>query len=442
MPASELATTSTGPPGTGSGLAGDPPVTDGAGDVEDAAVGAAAETGRPVGGSGLAGEAGDALSLLRLPGRPRLVVEPGLVDHVRSRLLAALGPGRRGPTTPERGAPTTRGPAAPDPTAPGLGRVVLTRSVVNQALACPAHRTAPLSAGPHAAPDPPLARAALVRALFRQLVTVGSIGDPLADGLEALGVDPSRAPLARWVQALPRERRDLLARDVAGHARQLASHWCRPAPAWLPRTAVHLRATLGTSGFELAGHVDLVVGEPSPDRASVALVSLRTGDRSPVHELDRHLAALAHTLSQGVPPFAVATFYSARGTLAVDAVDLTMLERAADRVAAAARRVVGEHQPDHDATGSEDARCPWCGDLPASGPRLVDAVAGSGGGLVGGVAGLRRRLGGDLEAVRQSGQVSQPTGSVGGHHRAGLPGSGSPMPPSWSYRSCRRHRHR
>ncbi len=444
MPAPELATTPTAPPGTGSGLADDAVVTDDAVDVGDA-VGTAAGTGRPVAGRGLVGEAGDALTLLRLPGQARLAAEPGLVGHVRSRLVAALGPGRRGPTTPDRGAPTARGPLPPSPATPGPDRVVLTRSVVNRALACPLHGTVPgtgTGSDASAGPDLALARAALVRALFRQLLTVGSIGDPLADGLEALESDPSEAPLARCVQVLPRARRDALARDVAGHARQLTAHWCRPAPAWLPRTAVRLHAALGTSGFELAGHVDLAVGEPSPDRASVALVSLRTGDRSPVHELDRHLAALAYTLSQGVPPFSVATFYSATGTLAVDAVDLAMLERAADRVAAAARRIAGGHQDDRVAAGSEDARCPWCGDLPASGSTLADAVAGAGGGLAGGVTGLRHGPGGYPATARQTGQVSQPTGRVAGQHGAGRPGAGGPVPPTSPYGSCRRHRRR
>ena len=439
MPTSELATTPLGPLGTDSELAGDHLATDDVGDTARRP----AWTDQAKGSGGLPGEVGDALSALRLPGRPRLTVEPGLVDHVRSRLVAALGPERRGATTADGAAPTTDGPTAPAPSLPGPGRVVLTRSVVNQALACPAHGSIS-GAGPGGddGADLALARAALVRALFRQLVTVGSIDDPLADGLEAVAADPSRAPLARWVQALPRERRDLFACDVAGHARQLTAHWCPPASAWLPRIGVRLRATLGTSGFELAGHVDLVVGEPSPDRASVALVSLRTGDRSPVHELDRHLAALAHTLSQGVPPFAVATFYSASGALAVDAVDLAMLERAADRVAAAARRVVGEHQPDHDATGSVDARCPWCGDLPASGPRRAGTVTGPGGGLAGGVAGLRHRAGSDPTTARQAERAAPPAGRDVEQHRAGRPGAAGPVPAPSPYRSCRRHRRR
>ena len=439
MPTPELATTPSGPPGTSSELGSTP---FGAHDVAEVARLEAGPRGLE-GADGPVREARGALDLLRLPGRPRLTVEPGLVDHVRSRLVAALGPASRSPEELDRREPSHRGPAGPAPAAVALPRTVLTRSVVNQALACPAHGTVPVAANRSSDEiDTALVRAALVRALFRQLVTVGSIGDPLADGLEALEADPSRAPLARWVRALPRDRRDLLARDVARHARQLASHWCPPAPAWLPRTAVRLRATLGTSGFELAGHVDLVVGEPSPDRASVALVSLRTGDRSPVHELDRRLAALAHTLSQGVPPFAVATFYSATGTLAVEAVDLAMLERAGDRVAAAARRVVGEHQPDDDATRSEDARCPWCGDPPASRSGLSDSVARPGGQLAGGVAGYRRGAGNDLAAAQQANPLAQPTGRVGGQHRAGQHAAGALEPPSSPHRSCRRHHQR
>jgi hypothetical protein len=467
MPAPKLATTPTGASraGAGGGIADAPLVAVGAGDVVDAplvavgagdvveaplvAVGAgdvaeapadATETTcRSVKSSGLAEGEGDALSRLRLPGRARLAVEPGLVDHVRSRVVAALGPVHRGATTSERETPTTHDPASSDPTTPGPERVVLTRSVVDRALACPAHRAFPVATGHGAMPEPGLVRAALVRALFRQLVTVGSIGDPLADGLEALEADPSGAPLARWVLALPRARRDVLARDIAGHAHQLAAHWCRPTPAWLPRTAVRLRATLGTSGFELAGHVDLAIGEPSPDRASVALVLLRTGDRSPSHGLDRHLAALAYTLSQGVPPFAVATFYSATGMLCVDAVDLAMLDRAADRVAAAARRVIGEHQSDHGATGPEEARCPWCGDLSASVPLSGDDVAGPRGGVEGSIAGLRHGRRSGHATARQAGQVPQPTGRAGGQNGAARPGTAGPVASS-SCRSCSRHR--
>ena len=65
--------------------------------------------------------------------------------------------------------------------------LVVTKDRLTRVLACEAHYVAsefgdrPLSAA--------LACGAIVDVLFRQLVTVGSIGDPMADGLAALAVD-------------------------------------------------------------------------------------------------------------------------------------------------------------------------------------------------------------------------------------------------------------
>ncbi len=374
MPAPELTTTPPGPSGTCTQPTEAPPP----------ALGLERSTGSDNGAGDAPGrtephsETCRALSLLRLPGQPRFTAEPGIANHLASRLVTTLGPASAAPAPPNGDTTPARGPAVPPVTTDRPTRLVLTRSAVNQALACPAHLAMQRASGIDGQDNLPFARAVLVRALFRQVVTLGSIDDPFADALDAIEADPGIAGLASRVRGLPRDQRDELEHQVTRHARQLASQWSRPPANWLPRTALRFHATMEAANLELVGAADLAIGVPSPDRASVALVLLRTGDQSRSHALDRHLAALAHTLSQGMPPFAVATFYSATGALAVDAVDLAMLEHAASQCTAAARRMIGADasrwSDTSDIASPEASSCPWCGDVPATGSDAAEAL--------------------------------------------------------------------
>jgi hypothetical protein len=180
-----------------------------------------------------------------------------------------------------------------------------------------------------------LARGALMDALFRQVVTTGAIGDAMGDGLEALSLDGYQAPLVAWIGELSSAERSELRSEVERQADGLIHRWPALDPAWLPRTRETLRAPLAGGRVELVARVDLAIGRPNREEASVALVEVTSGEPRQSHRDDRHLDALVETLRRGVPPFVVATYFTRTGEIDVDPVTPELL------VGAARRCVVG-----------------------------------------------------------------------------------------------------
>jgi hypothetical protein len=179
-----------------------------------------------------------------------------------------------------------------------------------------------------------MACGALVDVLFRQLMTVGSIGDAMADGMAALAVDDHRRDLVSWIDHLGAADRAELAAEVARQADGISRRWPILEPGWFPRTQQSVRTRLLEGTIELSGRVDLAVGRPAEGAASVAFVEIKAGGRRVEHRADLHFYALVETLRSSVPPFVVATYYSRTGELDVDPVTDDLLVAAARRTAA------------------------------------------------------------------------------------------------------------
>jgi hypothetical protein len=323
------------------------------------------------------------LDRLRDRGRARPSVDPALAADLAAaveRGLAdlGLGPGRL-PGLEQRlaleWAPGTPDPLADLPTAGAHGRLVLTPDRLRRALLCAGHRDEAGSGD--RAWSVPLACGALVDALFRQLVTTGTMGDPMEDGLAALAVDDYQAPLAAWITGLPAEELGGLAAEVRRQAAGLQARWPALDPAWLPRTKEVLRAGLAGGAVELVARVDLVVGRPADDIASVALVEVVSGPRRPEHRADLHLEALIETVRTGAAPFAVSTYYTQLGELDVDPVTPELLVAAARRLLAAVGALVaqalGRHPAGSDGglgSSAAGSGCPRCASEPTTGVLL------------------------------------------------------------------------
>jgi len=230
--------------------------------------------------------------------------------------------------------------------------LVVTKDRLTRALACPAHRWGERTGERSGAAEftMPLATGALVDVLFRQLVTIGSIDSPMADAMDGLCADSHRAPLVGWIEGLASAEQRELRSEVERQADGLRQRWPALDPSWLPRTQTPLRAVLAEGHVDLSVYVDLAIGRPAADVASVALVDVRSGGRHPGHRDDRHLCALVEALRSPAPPFAVATYYTKTGELDVDPVDSELL-------AAAARRcLVGIRAMDSLNRGEEPGR--------------------------------------------------------------------------------------
>jgi len=275
------------------------------------------------------------------------VADPGLAADLRAHLEDGLdGPAG---SVPDHGpvdhAGLRLGPGAP---------LVVSARRLSRALACPAHATGdPLDGTGFSLP---LACGALVDVLFRQLVTTGTIGDAVTDGMAGLGVDDHRAPLVAWIGRLAPTEFAELRSEVERQADGLRRRWPALDPAWLPRTRERIRVPLAGGAVELVAHVDLALGRPGGDEASVALVDVTSGSRRREHRDDRHLHALVETLRSRTPPFAVATYYTRTGELDVDAVTPELLVDAARRCRSGFRALTGP------ATGTVPVvdRRPWC----------------------------------------------------------------------------------
>ena len=158
----------------------------------------------------------------------------------------------------------------------------------------------------------------LVHALFRQLVTTGSVGDPLTDALDALGLHPNRAGLVRHVGRLDRRARAELRAELTnqiGHLRELTPHF---APGWLPRTDDRVAIPLAGGRVVLCGVFDLLVGAPAPGQASLCALQLTSGGPWAFARTALHYLALLETLRHGNPPFRLGLLDSAVGRYVIE----------------------------------------------------------------------------------------------------------------------------
>ncbi len=157
----------------------------------------------------------------------------------------------------------------------------------------------------------------LVHALFRHLVTTGSITAPLTEAVDALAASGMDDVVDR-VGALAPGSRAALEDVLAVHARHLQALVPRFAPSWLPRTDDRIAIPLAGGRVVLRGVFDLLVGTPSRSRASMCALGLSADGPWGRARRTLHYLALLETLRSGCPPFRLATLASASGRYAVD----------------------------------------------------------------------------------------------------------------------------
>jgi hypothetical protein len=107
----------------------------------------------------------------------------------------------------------------------------------------------------------------------------------------------------------------------------------------MPIAELGVKAELGEGRLVLSGKIDLVLGAPDRDSANHATrlaIDLKTGGAYPEYPEDMRFYALVMTLRFGVPPYRAASFFLDSGEWQAEDVTAETLERAADRVIAAA----------------------------------------------------------------------------------------------------------
>ena len=278
---------------------------------------AAPDTWKPLAGAAL-------LDRLRITGRPRPKADPELTAKLRHDLEQGLSTGPGGSeggceVRPPGSIPRPGGhqrPTDPGPLArrvPGGRRVRATHTDCVHGLRR-RHRC-PVPAADHRRID----RRPDDRCLGRTLRRRPPGGDGLVD----------RAPSGG--------RAGRIAGGGGAPGRRPRPTVAQAEPGLVARTQEALRVGVADGAVELSARVDLAVGRPGQQWASVAIVEVKSGARRIEHRADLHFYALIEALRNPAPPFVVATYYTRTGELDVDPVTEELLVAAGRRTLAGIR---------------------------------------------------------------------------------------------------------
>ena len=139
---------------------------------------------------------------------------------------------------------------------------------------------------------------------------------------------------------------------------------------WAPQPELYVKVVLAGGRVVLSGAPDLVLG-----RHRRLAIDFKSGRAWPEHPEDMRFYALLLLLRTGVPPYRVATFFLDSGEWQSEDVSEAMLDRAAERVVAAARSAVefaAGRRPELTA-GPYCPRCPRSSSCPAAASRSPTA---------------------------------------------------------------------
>ena len=167
----------------------------------------------------------------------------------------------------------------------------------------------------------------------------------------------------------PGERADLVANCIA-----LLTRFCETFPhmprSWRPTTEMKARVRLCGGTFVLGGKYDLTLGTPEPvgqqendrggARAGKVIIDLKTGSRTPTDPEDLRFYALIETLSVGVPPLGIGSFYVAEGRIEHELVSAEVLASALRRTVDGISRYIELTAGAREPRRAPGPACRWC----------------------------------------------------------------------------------
>lgn len=137
--------------------------------------------------------------------------------------------------------------------------------------------------------------------------------------------------------------------------------------AWRPAAETRARAQLCGGAFVLNGKYDLTLGSPTPvggpggaQQAGKVIIDLKTGSRVPTDPEDLRFYALVETLSIGVPPLGVGSFYVAEGRIEHETITADVLDSALRRTVDGIGRLVALRQGADEPRRIAGPPCRWC----------------------------------------------------------------------------------
>lgn len=163
--------------------------------------------------------------------------------------------------------------------------------------------------------------------------------------------------------------------DLRGQAVERVTSFteCFPRlkPQWLPRTEAKVRAELLDGAIVLSGKVDLSLGKPGEK----VIIDLKTGTPRSQHREDLRFYALIETLSRGVPPRKLASYYLDAASTHPEDVSEGVLRAAVRRTVDGVHRIVEIREALRDPDRVPGPQCTWCSLLPTCAEGLAARAA-------------------------------------------------------------------
>ena len=168
-------------------------------------------------------------------------------------------------------------------------------------------------------------RGVLVNQLLR-LISVGHhLDEPFDDAVLAWRLDVGANELTSAFERLDDDDRARLRADVTAHYSSLASALGVIRPQWNPRTSVRSTQRIAGGAVELRDMVDLMVGTPSSEVATTALLDVTTAPLGARDERIMRYHALVQTLRTSTMPLRTATYSTATNEVWARGVDFALL---------------------------------------------------------------------------------------------------------------------
>ena len=180
-------------------------------------------------------------------------------------------------------------------------------------------------------------RGILIAQLLRLLSVGMFIDHPFDDALTAWRSDVGTNELVEQLERLDSDERARLATDVEAHYVTLTRALGGIPASWMPRSGVRATQRLAGGNVVLRDTIDLMIGTPTSEVASIALFDVTTSPLGEGAELSMRYHALMQTLRSSVMPLRTCTFSSATGEIWIRDVDYELLARSVEDVLACVR---------------------------------------------------------------------------------------------------------
>jgi hypothetical protein len=175
-------------------------------------------------------------------------------------------------------------------------------------------------------------RGVLITQLLRLLSVGMSIEHPFDDALTTWRADVGTNELVEQLERLDDDERARLATDVDAHYVTLTRALGEIPARWMPRSGVRAVQRLSGGNVVLRDTIDLMIGTPTGEVASIALFDVTTSPLGEGAERSMRFHALVQTLRSSVMPLRTCTFSSATGEIWIRDVDYELIARSVEDV--------------------------------------------------------------------------------------------------------------